>query len=234
MKLKKIAFLRLAGVMAVSMLTACGEGNTNPGEGEGEKPATIANDISAGVAANIEKLPAYVTFTGDAKLSDALDYVGEFVGVKDIVGSFINKVHVEEFGGDYHDAGTLQGRLEEAVGADKDITVETIGEFDTLRKAELKNSVSMDPATAVRLYAISGIIESNALNTLVAEEIQDEVKAYIYTLNKETSSGLFGQDTVQGIYNHSYAVSVSTSTKNVGENVVTLVAVQVVRTSVHH
>ena len=37
MKLKKIASLMLAGVMAISMLTACGDNGTNDeGKGEGE------------------------------------------------------------------------------------------------------------------------------------------------------------------------------------------------------
>ena len=43
MKLKKIASLMLAGIMAVSMLTACGEGNPapeNPGEGENNNTAS--------------------------------------------------------------------------------------------------------------------------------------------------------------------------------------------------
>ena len=48
MKLKKIASLMLAGVMAVSMLTACGEGkNETKPEGEGNGEGTTASGYSA-------------------------------------------------------------------------------------------------------------------------------------------------------------------------------------------
>ena len=50
MKLKKIASLALAGIMAVSMLTACGEGtgnNTNP-------PASSTPTTSAGLVSDVE------------------------------------------------------------------------------------------------------------------------------------------------------------------------------------
>ena len=232
MKLKKLMALALAGVMAVSMLAGCNGNTKDPIDPE--VPETVANDISNGVAGNIEDLPEYVTFAGNAKLSSALDYVGEFVGVKDVADSYINKVRVEEFGGRYNQAGTLQGRLEEAVGADEDITIANIGSVETLFAAEAEDDYSIEPATTVRLYAISGVIEANALNTLVAEAIEDDVTEYNYSLNKTIAGKPWNPDLMDGgIYNHSYTVSVSTSSKTVGESVVTLVAVQVVRTSAH-
>ena len=53
MKLKKIASLVLAGVMAVSMLTACGEGNTvNEQPNQPEEPT--ASDVVSAVEAGIK------------------------------------------------------------------------------------------------------------------------------------------------------------------------------------
>ena len=43
MKLKKIASLALAGIMAVSMLTACGEGTNNSNSGSSSSQPTTAN-----------------------------------------------------------------------------------------------------------------------------------------------------------------------------------------------
>ena len=76
MKLKKIASLMLAGVMAVSMLTACGSnGNTNNGNGGDENsdptPATtsVVDAVNKGQsAANAVK----IDFTVDSKLDNAL------------------------------------------------------------------------------------------------------------------------------------------------------------------
>ena len=42
MKLKKIASLALAGIMAVSMLTACGEGTSNSGSSSSENTDTVS------------------------------------------------------------------------------------------------------------------------------------------------------------------------------------------------
>ena len=73
MKLKKIASLMLAGVMAVSMLTACGEGKTDP-----EKPGddTIVVPETGVVAAVNNGQNAHndvkITFTSDATLDAAL------------------------------------------------------------------------------------------------------------------------------------------------------------------
>ena len=71
MKLKKIVSLAAAALMAVSMLTACGEGNSNSGDGSTVKPAETAivaavNDGQS--AANKVK----IEFTSDAKLDAAL------------------------------------------------------------------------------------------------------------------------------------------------------------------
>ena len=46
MKLKKIASLALAGIMAVSMLTACGEGTNNSNSGSSSSQPTTASVVS--------------------------------------------------------------------------------------------------------------------------------------------------------------------------------------------
>ena len=71
MKLKKIASLMLAGIMAVSMLAACGEGNNinkNPGSSSSEP--TVANVVSA-VEGGIKRHNPNLTIT--VKSSPTLD-----------------------------------------------------------------------------------------------------------------------------------------------------------------
>ena len=81
MKLKKIASLALAGIMAVSMLAACGEGtgnNTNP-------PASSTPTTSAGLVSDVE----------DA-IKDLNNTLTISVGENDAVENYITKVN-EQF-----------------------------------------------------------------------------------------------------------------------------------------
>lgn len=88
MKLKKIASLALAGIMAVSMLTACGKSanNGNNGEGDGENNGTAAGYsamLAEAVSDKVKKMD-YVTFQDDAKVGEALEDVLGSVGSGDI------------------------------------------------------------------------------------------------------------------------------------------------------
>lgn len=88
MKLKKIASLALAGIMAVSMLTACGKSanNGNNGEGDGENNGTAAGYsamLAEAVSDQVKKMD-YVTFQDDAKVGEALEDVLGSVGSGDI------------------------------------------------------------------------------------------------------------------------------------------------------
>ena len=81
MKLKKIASLALAGIMAVSMLTACGEGNPapeNPGAGENNNTASGSSAMLGEKAADtLEKADKadLFTFTDNADEQKALEQV---------------------------------------------------------------------------------------------------------------------------------------------------------------
>ena len=245
MKLKKIASLMLAGVMAVSMLAGCQNANVDP-----EQPTDPIEPGTAGVSADIkslvetwkdEEIPSYVTFSDSAELNSDLEYAVEYAGVDSILpGYFTNKVE----GVDYDD--TINYRLREAVEATgfadgQPITVWNIGKDLILQNAENHSGYEIDDASAVVLYAVSSAIGENAMKQMVAEEIGDAFYSYNYSI--ENTNG--------GNYNHEYTVSVSTYTKAVNSTgagiidwpigggiaaedpAVTFIAVQVVRTSTH-
>ena len=75
MKLKKIASLALAGIMAVSMLTACGEGG-NGNNGEDVPPETVVTtgiaDAANGERSNYIKNSMKVTYTESDSVNSAL------------------------------------------------------------------------------------------------------------------------------------------------------------------
>ena len=73
MKLKKIASLMLAGIMAVSMLTACG-GNTTGNE---EEKPPVVDPVDTSFAASVNELLSteqknVITFTNDSTLNGVL------------------------------------------------------------------------------------------------------------------------------------------------------------------
>ena len=100
MKLKKIASLALAGIMAVSMLTACGEGtgnNTNP-------PASSTPTTSAGLVSDVEDaikdLNSTLTISVDenSALEDYIAKLNEFNTITSVNDSFAKDVVKRIFG----------------------------------------------------------------------------------------------------------------------------------------
>ena len=195
-----------------------------------------ANDISDGVASYIDDLPEYVTFNGDRNLSNKLDFVVQFANVKDVTGGFMGKTLRAIRG------GKLQNEMENAVGATEDIEIGNIGKSEVLLVAESESTVRIDDAKAVQLYVASGVVGGDALNSLVADAIEKTIKSYVHTVRGvnvdidwvRQHPTVDWVDSIEGIYDHDYTVSVSTSSKSVNGAEATFVAVQVVRESNHH
>ena len=165
------------------------------------------------IQCSLQEIDSYVD---DADLSKNLQYVAEFANVKNIgLGYLTEDLHK------YSNTNALQNRLVTVEKAS--VAIDDIGDTDFLQLAESASTVSIKDATAAQLYVASGVIEENALNTLVAEELDRIIKDY---------NNVVAVDGEIGLYDHSYTVSVSTCTKAIGEVDVTFVAVQVVRSSV--
>ena len=263
MKLKKIASLMLAGVMAASMLAGC-QTNVKPEDPEDPiDPGT--NGVSAAVGALIADVPEYVTFKDSSDLDADLQYAVEFAGVMDVMPQYVGYDKFTDqgytFGKDEGAvANDIVSRLQDRVADkyDDTITFRDIGDNEILKAAEKVNTYKIDDATTVAVRAVSSAIGENAVNQMTAEMIGKYVQDYLY------STRTTGTDAEGGNYNHTYTVSVSTYTKAVnssnvggviggnvdiggiidvggviGGNVgaadpsVTFVAVQVVRTSTH-
>ena len=247
MKLKKIASLMLAGVMAASMLAGCNTTSNQPQNPNNPvQPGT--NGLSDEVADLIgEKVPEYVTFKDDTKLDDALKFAVEFAGVNDILRQYMHDDTLQDVDSSVYE------RLAKAIGDDitDGIWYNNIGDEDILQKAEEANSYQLKTVVASDVTAVSSTIGENAVKTQIAEKLDDVVAAYKYSTKGSTSN-----DTGADDFNFEYTVSVSTYTKTidgVGEgglgfngNIadlghadsaakpgVTFVAIQVVRTAEH-
>lgn len=247
MKLKKIASLMLAGIMAASMLAGCNTTSNQPQNPNNPvQPGT--NGLSNEVADLIgEKVPEYVTFKDDTKLDDALKFAVEFAGVNDILPQYMHDDTLQNIDPDIYE------RLAKAIGDDVNdgIYYNNIGNEDILKIAEEANSYQLKTVVASDVTAVSSTIGENAVKTQIAEKLDDVVAAYKYSTKGSTDATTGADD-----FNFEYTVSVSTYTKTidgVGEGTlgwtndlsnlghvdsaakpgVTFVAIQVVRTAEH-
>ena len=90
MKLKKIASLALAGIMAVSMLAGCGEGISNSGSSSSENTNTVTG-YSASVQAKLSNTAQKkVALSDSADLNSALQTAMEYVANSNIATWYDN------------------------------------------------------------------------------------------------------------------------------------------------
>ena len=94
MKLKKIASLMLAGVMAVSMLTACGSKTETKPEGEGNGEGTTASGYSAMLG---EKAAETLKKADKDKLFTFADDADEQKALEQVIRDNVNQAQVLDF-----------------------------------------------------------------------------------------------------------------------------------------
>ena len=254
MKLKKIASLAAAGMMAVSMLTACQNTSVKPEDPTDPiQPGTdgVSAAVETRVAANLDavgsEIPEYVTFADDNDLDSALEYAVEYAGVQLVMPGYVELEKLTNCTQWNTTARNVYSVLQGEVGdSTNNVNIWNIGDVAVLQEAENVNSYQIDDEVAVELYAVSSAIGENAVNQMIANAIDSYVADYEYSTR---SGGQMIND--GGNYNHTYTVSVSTYTKTVNSSVeggflgnvghidgaadpsLTFVAVQVVRTATH-
>ena len=192
MKLKKIASLALAGVMAVSMLAGCSTNNTNDDKKEPDAPAT---GVSAEVGALVKDAPKYVTFADSSKLDSALDYAMQWAGVRFILDNYVNKTDLQDVT-EPELTDALKSKLN--IGTDVDVkNLEDIG--------AIKVDTDGKGAVAYELYAVSGIIGKDAVEQKIANELANVVKDY-KAYDKDNGDNWY--------YDYTVSVSIDSKTSN--------------------
>ena len=234
MKLKKIASLMLAGVMAVSMLTACGDANTiddtqKPNEPD-TTPATgysaiFESRLSAKGQANIDMsdsdalntaLKNAMKFASDAVIADRYDDqfndgMAYFVNHKS--GTSIGQVAIELINAADSEKESLKKTTEEE-------TVKLLN--PNLNEAIIKHDKK--DADIVMLYIVTGLGTDAAVRE-VADELNGDISNLVRVYNS------IGADkTGETVYNYTGSVSADTITldANHGKSM-TFVAVEIVR-----
>ena len=226
MKLKKIASLMLAGVMAVSMLAGCKDNGNggNGGEGEGENGGTVTgySAVMADAVNSAVKDMDYVTFNDNSADETALKNSLNYLATGPIGDIVKNQKTPEQIQAGW---GTNWKMMQESLVKDLKLDNGNMNEGDmnlywfngTATTGE--HRVNRNVKCGV-VYAVDGVVGANEAVKMVASSITDELAQLDET---GTTGGL--------TFDYSYVVSVSVANKTVGDNTANFILVTVSRTA---
>ena len=226
MKLKKIASLMLAGIMAVSMLAACGNANSNGGNGgEGEGEGTQTSGYSAVMAENVSKDvkdKKFVTFQDNTADQTALNTSMYFVSSSAVESIMKNQrvpTEIPENGDGWgDDLEEMVGYLVKELELDDNNMNSSGMTFDYFVGDSVPNMTNVDVKRGV-IYAVDKNVGINEAVAYVA----DNLSGKLAQLDEESSAG-------NTTWYYEYVVSVSVANKTVGDNSANFILVTVDRT----
>ena len=186
MKLKKIASLALAGIMAVSMLTACGEGDSNS-----TVTPPVDNTTSTGLSAQLgaeasDLTNSKVTFADSTALNNALKHAVGNIGDRTISQAFRQGIN------DVTYLGNLQawGAVAAAVGVledDMDVDVAMLANENWTVNGLNPTNAQYDENNynTVMLFAVDSGVEMTSiieqLSNLIDDDMDDLVTSFDVT-----------------------------------------------------
>ena len=225
MKLKKIASLMLAGIMAVSMLAGCktASNNGNGGEGEGEGTQTSGySAVMADAVSDKVKDMEYVTFQDNTADQTALNTSMYFVGSSAVESIMKNQrvpTEIPNNGDGWgDDLEEMVGYLVKELELDDENMTSSGMTFDYFVGNSVPNMTNLDVKRGV-IYAVDKNVGINEAVAYVADNLSDELAQ----LDEESSAG-------NTTWYYEYVVSVSVANKTVGDNSANFILVTVDRT----
>ena len=252
MKLKKIASLALAGVMAVSMLTACNTASEQPQDPTTPPTTTPATGKSAVFEAALSDLAdVKISMSDSADLQAALDTAAQNVGSATII-DFTNAIRTAQAGfygvrtvanfdedgnvyvADVNNGAAMGWGLTTNVRAG-DLSV-TAADMNAL---SVRNAfVNLVPAhkevaseTVTMLFAVDGMIGEDAAVRQVATVLDQEIGALQIDDDMNSTTGNWGDHTT---LHYEYTGSVSITNRALADNhgmSLNIIAVQITRTA---
>ena len=242
MKLKKIASLALAGVMAVSMLTACGEGNTiddnkTPNEPDTTPVAGYSDVFDARLGASISPK---IDMADSAELNTALQAAMKFASDVSVDWAYDNTMNAGKvmFVSPRNGNTSVKQVAVELINAadnhkeslvsytDKDCVKLLNPDFKFTGDTTIK-PIAYDEqhADIVMLFVASGL-DANAAVNEVADMLKGDINELVGYYNLKNSAG----NTMETEYDYSGSVSADTITLDADHGKsMTFVAVEIVR-----
>ena len=192
MKLKKIASLMLAGVMAVSMLAGCNTASNgdNNGEGEGEGQVSTSNSSSILHDAMEGDARKMTTPAANAALDTAL---------KNAVDTYFQNEGFANVGAKVEGREKNQSKIADAL-------ISAMNAKTNISKDLAADNNNDKVITVVKLYAVGADVS----DTYALEQVADEIETNVGDL-KETSKN--------GEWSYTYTVSASIVTKTVTSSI---------------
>ena len=233
MKLKKIASLALAGIMAVSMLTACDTtSNNNDQPTQPEEPTTPANGYSATFEDRLSDLAdANISMSDSSDLNAALQTAMDFASNSKIAWDYNwdanNTVKFIASSGLDDQAQVAKELIK---GADTDR--ESMGKATATSTVRVLNPLmgevayDKDNVDVVMLYAVDGGLSTSAAVMEVADKLDGDIKALVRSYDAADNQ----ESTHDAVYTYTGSVSADTITLDADHGKsVTFVAVEIVR-----
>ena len=193
MKLKKIASLALAGIMAVSMLTACGEGDSNSTV---TPPVdnTTPTGLSAQLGAEASDLTnSKVTFADSTALNNALKHAVGNIGDRTISEAFIRDLNDVTYIGDVNDWGAVRaavGVLEDDMDVDVAKATAIPGVADGvgvtvngLNPSDAQAQYNVNNYNTVMLFAVDSGVEMTSIIEQLSNLIDDDMDDLVTSFN---------------------------------------------------
>ena len=218
MKLKKIVSLALAGIMAVSMLTACGEGDSNSTV---TPPVdnTTPTGLSAQLGAEASDLTnSKVTFADSTALNNALKHAVGNIGDRSISQAFIQGINDVTYLGDLQ----VWGAVSAAVGVledDMDVNVDMIATNRPVVADGVAATVNgLNPGNAqynennyntVMLFAVDSGVEMTSIIEQLSDLIDDDMDDLVTSFDVTNVN----DDNNQHEVSYHYTCSVASTSK---------------------
>ena len=253
MKLKKIASLALAGIMAVSMLTACNTTSGQPQNPTTPPTTTPATGKSAVFEAALSDLAdVKITMSDSNNLQTALDAAAQNVGSATII-DFTNAIRSAGVGGNFgvrtianfdengnvyvadvnNGAAMGWGLTTNVRAGDLSVTaadMDALSVFDAFVDL-IPGHKEVDAETVTMLFAVDGMIGENAAVRQVAAVLDQEIGALQIDDDWNTDIGSVGDHTT---LHYTYTGSVSITNRALADNhgmSLNIIAVQITRTA---
>ena len=217
MKLKKIASLALAGIMAISMLTACGEGDSNS-----TVTPPVDNTTSTGLSAQLgaeasDLTNSKVTFADSTALNNALKHAVGNIGDRTISQAFRQGINDVTYLGDFQGwaaVGAAVGVLEDDMDVDVDMAA-AVGNFDGVRvtvdglnPANANAQYNENNYNTVMLFAVDSGVEMTSIIEQLSNLIDDDMDDLVTSFNVDDKN----QDEHHEVSYH-YTCSVASTSK---------------------
>ena len=190
MKLKKIVSLALAGIMAVSMLTACGEGDSNS-----TVTPPVDNTTSTGLSAQLgaeasDLTNSKVTFADSTALNNALKHAVGNIGDRTISQAFIQNINAVTYLGNmqgWNAVGAAVGVLEDDMDVDVPMAATVTGVADTVNGLNPSNAqYNENNYNTVMLFAVDSGVEMTSIIEQLSNLIDDDMDDLVTSFNVNT------------------------------------------------